>query len=86
MDAKLNEIDAAICRIKEEKNIALGLIAEGTERLSKSIIEKNNVETTVASALISQATEQLKKLETKLSEIEMEKVQVLKKRIKCETK
>lgn len=43
------------------------------ERLTKSISEKNNVETTVTSALISQATEQLKKLEGKLSAIEMEK-------------
>jgi hypothetical protein len=86
MDMKINEIDANICHIKEEKNIALGLISEGTERLSKSIMEKNNVETTVASALISQATEQLKKLEAKLSEIEKEKAQILKKMAKCETK
>lgn len=86
MDMKINEIDAEISHIKEEKSIALGLIAEGTERLTKSISEKNNVETTVASTLISQATEQLKKLEARLSVIEMEKTQILKKRIKCETK
>lgn len=65
------------------KNIVLGLIAEGMERLSKRISEKNNIGTT---ALIFQATEQLKKLEAKLSAIEMKKTQILKKRIKCEIK
>ncbi len=62
--------------------MALGLINEGNERLTKAALTKNTIEITVAQKLISEGTSQLHKLESELSIFETEKEKVLEKRLR----
>lgn len=82
LDFQITENNNKINELKKNKEIALGLIREGTDRLTKAAAAQNIVEINVSQTLISEGTTQLQKLETELSVLEMEKEKILKKRLK----
>ena len=59
LDSQISENNIKIKELKKSKELALGLIKEGSERLMKATASKNTVEIAVSQNLITQGTSQL---------------------------
>lgn len=82
LETKMHEFDKNIQSLKKERETALSMIKEGSERMKTAITCNNKVEMSKAQCLINNGTEMLSKLDLELSTIESRKDNCIRKRIK----